>query len=88
MTLTDSKLDCIDDYRSALKDSLLNGNIYKKILYITDENWCPKGYNDSLKYYLSDGVHPNEKGFLALDSCLAEIIVNDFLKTANNPVRP
>lgn len=83
MTLTDSKLDCIDDYRSALKDSLRIGNIFQHILYITDADWCPNGYKDNLKYYSSDGVHPNAKGFLSLDSCLSKVIANDFIQNIN-----
>lgn len=76
MLLTWSKMDCINDYREAY-DNLLKEKGWKdKVITIRSNDWNPDGYRDIRGLYDEGLMHLNEKGYLVLDSCIANKVVN------------
>lgn len=63
MFLTNSSLDCIEDYRKALKRELHKERIDEKIIYLR-HTWSSKHYN-------TDRMHLNDKSYQLIDSCIA-----------------
>lgn len=76
MLITRSKMDCIIDYRKAYKDLIVEQQWEKKVINITSADWNPNGYKDKRCLYDSGLMHLNEKGYMVLDSCISQNIIN------------
>ena len=83
MLLTWSKLDCIQDYRNAYKDMVIEQKWCDKIINITIDDWNPYGYKDKRGLYDEGLMHLSDKGYHVLDSCIAVKII-DHYNSANN----
>jgi len=76
MLVTWSKMDCIEDYKEAYKDLLLEQKWGDKIITIFSQDWNPNGCNDERDLYEEDLIHLNSRGYYVLDTCIANKIVN------------
>lgn len=76
MFLTWSKLDCINDYRKAYVDLILEKRWERDVITISCDEWNFEGYQDQRGLYHEDHMHLNEKGYLVLDSCISNHIIN------------
>lgn len=73
--LTWSKLDCINEYRIAYKNMIKAQGWGEKVITIWSDDWNPDGYMDKRNLYDEGLMHLNERGYLVLDSCIANKIV-------------
>jgi len=73
MLITNSSLDCRQDYRQALRKRLDEAHIAQQIALIPNLQW-------PMRLYLSDRMHLNEKGYKVLDYCLTSIIAKHCIK--------
>ena len=73
-----SKLDCIDEYQSALVDLIHDNKWENDVVTIHSRDWNPDGYRDIRDIYTDDLMHLNEKGYMILDSCLSNHVINHF----------
>lgn len=64
--ITDSQMDCRNDYRQALQERLRKDSLTHQILLVPSQNW-------NMDLYQPDRMHLNEKGYAALDSCIANL---------------
>ena len=85
MLLTLSAMDCIQDYRNAYKDMIRKQNWEDSVITISVDDWNPIGYKDKRGLYDGGHMHLNERGYLVLDSCIAQKIVN-YLNTQSYSV--
>ena len=85
MLLTWSKMDCIRDYRNAYKEMISEQKWDDKVINISIGDWNQDGYKDRRGLYDGGLMHLNERGYLVLDSCIAQKIVN-YLNTQPNSV--
>lgn len=76
MFFTQSKLDCINEYRNAYIDLIKEKHWEKDVITISCEEWNFEGYQDQRGLYNEDHMHLNEKGYLVLDSCISNHIIN------------
>ena len=76
MIVTGSEMDCIDSYNKTLYD-LISDHYQRSTIYIRNEDWNPKGYQDPRNIYTSDLMHITEIGYNILDSCIATFIINN-----------
>ena len=76
MIITWSKMDCINDYRNAYFELIKEKGWEKKVITILSDNWNPEGYMDQRGLYDEGLMHLNEKGYMVLDSCIAEKVIN------------
>lgn len=76
MILTCSKMDCIQDYRNAYKDMIRKQKWEDTVITISVDEWNPDGYRDKRILYDEGLMHLNERGYLVLDSCIAQKVVN------------
>ena len=82
MIITGSDMDCIDSYRTEFEKIL---HLYNdKIIYVKENEWNPKGYQNPRKLYTNDKMHLNEEGYYILDSCIANHICNHLSKKLIN----
>lgn len=65
-------LDCRQLFRNALDELLLKNNYTNKVSIIRYISWNEKGTKDWETIYQDDGLHLNKKGYVKLDSCIAE----------------
>lgn len=73
--ITGTQMDCKQVFRKALEDLISNNNYRHKISVIKYQEWN-SNYNEDLRsYYVSDGMHLNQTGYLRLDSCIAQHII-------------
>jgi len=79
MHLLKTNLYGVDDYRQALKDSLVAHHLMDSMLYIPATSWNPNGWLDKRDIYTDDHFHLNLKGYEILDSTFAVEIVKDYL---------
>lgn len=77
MIVTKSEIDCRASYREQFVEKLQLSKTGEQIIYIESDCW-----NDNSSLY-KDCLHLNDKGYLALDSCIARHIVA-FLQRNNN----
>ena len=75
MLLTWSKMDCIDDYRKEYYELLDEQDWNNKVITIHSIDWNPDGYKDKRNIYDGGLMHLNAKGYLVLDSCIANKII-------------
>ena len=75
MLFTQSKMDCINDYRDAYKELIKENGWSEKVISIMSEDWNPDGYKDIRDLYDGGLMHLNSKGYLVLDSCISMKIV-------------
>lgn len=80
MSVLDTKLRGVGDYRQALKDSLELHHLMDSIIYIPAVSWNPEGWRDKRDIYTDDHFHLNLLGYKILDSTFAAEIVKDYLK--------
>lgn len=72
--ITRSQMDCKQIFRITLEELVSNNNYRHQINVIKFQEWN-NDYNEDLKsYYMSDGMHLNQRGYLKLDSCIAQQI--------------
>lgn len=84
MVYTNSKMDCRNDYRQALR-LMLNKDYYSKnVLLLKYDDWNSDANNDIDGLYRVDRIHLNEKGYEQLDSCISIIISSNYLKNDNH----
>ena len=75
MLLTWSEMDCINEYRLEYANLLEEQGWDGKVITIWSDDWNPDGYRDHRKLYDEGFMHLNEKGYLVLDSCIANKII-------------
>ena len=80
MSLLNTKLRGVDDYRQALKDTLSTYHLMDSVVYISADSWNPEGWRDKRDIYTDDHFHLNLLGYKILDSTFAAEIVKDYLK--------
>lgn len=80
MLINFSKMDCINDYREAYNELLDEQHWKDDVLTIYYTDWNHDGYKDKRKIYDEGQMHLNEKGYLVLDSCIANVIVESLNK--------
>lgn len=80
MSLLNTKLRGVDDYRQALKDTLTTYHLMDSIVYIPAAKWNPDGWRDKRDLYTDDHFHLNLAGYELLDSTFAAEIVKDYRK--------
>ena len=76
MLLTWSKMDCIEDYRKELLELIEEQHWDEKVIIVKHEDWNLHGYKDHRGLYDAGLMHLNEKGYLVLDSCIAQKIMD------------
>ena len=67
MKITNSQIDCREDYRQSLRQQLLAEKLTDSIIILTVKNW-------DASFYKPDGMHLNNKGYVSLDSCICNLI--------------
>lgn len=70
MLFTGSPLDCREEYRKALRETIQNDDIANKTLIIPAQSWSPHLYH-------YDRMHLNDLGYQTLDTCIAHTIAGD-----------
>ena len=65
-------------YRRHLKMNIKKKGIDKDVVYISAQDWNPKGYKDPRLLYQQDHIHLNHEGYLLLDSCIAAHITRNY----------
>jgi hypothetical protein len=80
MSLLNTKLRGVDDYRQALKDTLTSYHLMDSVVYISAASWNPEGWRDKRDLYTDDHFHLNLPGYAILDSTFAAEIVKDYRK--------
>lgn len=78
MGLLNTKLYGVEDYRNALKDSLLTTHLMDSVVYVSASSWNPDGWKDKRDIYVDDHFHLNLPGYSILDSTFAAEIVKDY----------
>ena len=84
MFVTFSKMDCIEDYRRAYKDLLDEQGWNDQVITISYKDWNPDGYKDKRGLYDGGLMHLNSKGYLVLDTCIAQKIIERFSVSSGN----
>lgn len=69
--------DCKQTYRKALNELIKEKGYEDKISIIHYKSWNDDYENDLIELYNSDQVHLNEKGYIKLDSVIAERIIEN-----------
>ena len=64
------------DYRKAYKDLYVEQAWNNKVINILCEDWNPNGYKDRRNLYDGGLMHLTPEGYLVLDSCIAQKIIN------------
>ena len=75
MILTWSKMDCINEYRTAYKKMIEAQRWEDKVITIWSDDWNHDGYMDKRNIYDEGLMHLNERGYLVLDTCIASKII-------------
>lgn len=84
MLLTNSKMDCINDYRNAYHDLIVEQNWNNRVITISVNDWNPEGYYDKRGLYDGGLMHLNARGYYVLDSCIAQKIINHLCVSSNS----
>lgn len=75
MFLTCSNMDCIDEYRKAYNELIEEKRWYNRVITIRTSDWNPNGYKDKRNLYDEGQMHLNNNGYLVLDSCIVNKIL-------------
>ena len=75
MFITESQMDCKQEYRNTLTELVNNFKNNNHISILKYQEWNNNYCNDIKKYYLGDGMHLNKMGYEKLDSCIAKHII-------------
>ena len=78
MLITDTKIDCKQDFRNALHELIQEKGYQDKVDVIQFIEWNNNYQNDLRTYYIADGMHLNQEGYLRLDSIIVRHILNRF----------
>jgi len=84
MIVTWSKMDCIEDYRKAYYDLLNEQGWNYQVITISHKDWNVDGFKDKRGLYDGGLMHLNAKGYLVLDTCIANKIIEDLHVSSNN----
>lgn len=84
MLLTWSKMDCIDDYRKEYNNLLEEQDWNNIVITIYSKDWNPDGYKDKRNLYDGGLMHLNAKGYLVLDTCIANKIIENLSVSSGN----
>ena len=78
MFINDTDLDCKQQFRDAL-DELIQAKGYQdKVTVIRYKSWNKSFENDLKELYIEDKMHLNDKGYVVLDTAIANEIINRF----------
>ena len=78
MSVLNTGLYGVGDYRNILKDSLFSTHLMDSVIYISAASWNPDGWKDKRDIYTDDHFHLNLAGYELLDSTFAVEIVKDY----------
>ena len=76
MAVSNSDLDCLQEYRDELNKDLRKTSLMDSIILVKYEEWSKEGFKDERHLFLNDGVHLNDRGYQVLDSVIARKIKN------------
>jgi len=79
MLMTWSKMDCIHDYRDSYIELIKEQEWNDKVITIYSDDWNPDGYLDTRGLYDGGLMHLNSKGYLVLDSCISQKIIQHIM---------
>ena len=75
MIVNNTPIDCKQQFREAFDKMVIKKNYSDKISIIRYKSWNSDGEKDLKTLYLYDGMHPNERGYVKLDSCIIDVCV-------------
>lgn len=73
--ITGSQIDCKQEFRNTLIKLIDKSNYQYKVSIIKYQEWNNDYQNDIKRYYLGDDMHLNQIGYMRLDSCIAQHII-------------
>ena len=76
MMINHEPMDCVASYQKAIRELLDEQHWNDSLIYIDNKSWNPLGYKDARNLYDGGQMHLNERGYLVLDSCIAQSVVN------------
>lgn len=76
-TMTHCSMYAFKEYRESLRSMLIKKKLIEHILYIPLDSWHGDSDRLNMNLFLKDHIHLNRKGYMMLDDCLAQMIVND-----------
>lgn len=79
--INSADMNHVDECRDRLRQILDETGLMDSVIFIPKTDWNKDGYRDSRGIYLDDGTHLNLAGYDVLDSCYAEAISRDYLKS-------
>jgi len=77
MVVTWSKMNCIEDYRKAYYELLDEQGWNDQVITLSYKDWNPNGFKDKRDLYDGGLMHLNTKGYLVLDTCIANKIIDN-----------
>jgi len=86
MLITGSRLDCKQDFRNTLSELINDEKYSNQISIINYQEWNNDYPNNLKSYYLDDGMHLNQIGYKKLDSCIAQHIIQQYIKAIKHPI--
>jgi lysophospholipase L1-like esterase len=84
MVVTWSKMNCIEDYRTAYYALLDEQGWSDQVITISYKDWNPDGYKDKRGLYDGGLMHLNARGYLVLDTCIAHKIIEKLSVSSDN----
>ena len=76
MLITGTQMDCKQDFRKAIQELIKDKSYQDKIDVIRLKEWNTNYQNDLRTYYVADGMHLNQEGYIKLDSVIANHITS------------
>lgn len=65
------------EYREALRLMLEDSKLLGPVIYIPMNSWNGKNYDLNKQLFIDDQIHLNYQGYLKLDSCIMNVIIQD-----------
>ena len=78
MFINKTPLDCKQLFRNALDEVIIKNNYTKEVRIIRYLAWNDQSAKDWEMIYQDDGIHLNRKGYVRLDSCIAEACISHY----------
>lgn len=75
MICTGTKIDCKQAFRDTMKELFKERGLQQQITVLDYQIWNNNYLHDIQSYYLEDGMHLNNEGYLLLDSCIVQQII-------------